>query len=88
MSLALALRHRVPVELQAPVEAADVHAARVAPVVLQRRVVDHIDHRADDRRPVARDAIEQRLQPACGYLDTQVVKLDLALVFISRFVMK
>lgn len=66
MTLALALGHRMPIKLQTPVEAADVHAARIAPVILQRCVVDYIDHRTDDGRRVACNAVEQRFQPACA----------------------
>lgn len=58
-------RHRVPIELQTPVESAHIDARRVAPMVLECRVVDHIDHRTHDRRRVSCYPIQQRLQPSC-----------------------
>lgn len=50
VSLALAFWYGMPVELQIPVEAANVHAARVTPMVFHCCVIDDIDDRTHDGR--------------------------------------
>lgn len=61
----LAFRDRVPVELQIPVETADVHAPAVPIVVLQRRVVDDVDHGTHHRRRIPGYPVQERFQPPC-----------------------
>lgn len=50
--------------LEVPVEAADVDAARVPPVVLQCGVVDDVYDGTDDGAGVQGDAVQQGFQPA------------------------
>ncbi len=45
----LALGHRIPAEVELPVEAAVGHVA--AGVILERLVADHVDDRTHHRRP-------------------------------------
>jgi hypothetical protein len=61
--LSVALGNRVPVELQRPVEAAHVGEIGLGVVVLERVVVDYIDHRTHHCRAVALDPVQQRLDP-------------------------
>ena len=49
---AVLLRNRSPVVLEVPVEAPDLRRLRVVVVIRECRVVDHVDHRRHDRRPV------------------------------------
>lgn len=58
MAFAFALRHHVPIELQTPVEAAHIDAARVAVMVLQRAVVDNINDRTHDGRRVPGNTVQ------------------------------
>lgn len=58
----LPFRYRMPIELQIPVEAADINRRRIASiVVLERLIVDHIDDRTDDRGRIFGDTRKQRL---------------------------
>lgn len=50
--------------LEVPVEAADVDAPRVPPVVLQCGVVDDVYDGTDDGAGVQGDAVQQGFQPA------------------------
>lgn len=78
----LSWRNGMPIKLQAPVETTHVHSCRIAPVIFERRIVNHINDRTNNRRRVPGDTIQQRFQPSCddtknthkvnvkGYLDS------------------
>lgn len=63
MALLLTFGHRMPAELQIPIEAAHIDATRVAIMKLQRCIVDNINNGTDNSCRVARNAIQQRFQP-------------------------
>ena len=56
----------MPVELQVPVESADICRASIAKLVLHGLVIDHIDHWSHDVRLVCGYSAQQRLQPTCS----------------------
>ena len=53
----------MPVELQVPVEAADVCCSRVTKLVLHCLVINYVDHWSNDVRSVLGNSAQQRLQP-------------------------
>ena len=66
VSFFLMIGHRVPIELEIPIEAAHINAAAVMKMVLECSVVDHVDDRAHDRRGIPGYAVQQGLYPARG----------------------
>lgn len=63
MSLLLTFRHRMPAELQIPIESAHIDARRVAVMKLQCCIIDNINNGTDNSCRVACYAIQQWFQP-------------------------
>ena len=64
----------MPIELKIPIEPTDRNVTRRIEFILQGHVVDHIDDGRDDDGSVARNQIEQRLEPPVGHFDVRVEK--------------
>ena len=76
VSRLLVFGHRVPVELQVPVETTHIDTPTVPVVVLKGVIVNHIDDRADHVGLVPRNPVQQRLQPALGALTVRIKVCD------------
>ena len=62
----------MPRKLHVPVESANTDSGRPRVLVLERRLVDDINERRDDRAIIALDLVEQRLEPANGRFNMRV----------------
>lgn len=62
--LAVSLGNGVPVELERPVEAADVRKVRLRVMILESVVVDDVDDGTHDGGGISLDPVEQRFHPA------------------------
>lgn len=62
----------MPSELHIPIESANTDTSRPRVLVLERRLIDDIDERRDDRAIIAFDLVEQWLEPPSGRFNMRV----------------
>src|SRR6218665_754282 len=54
----------MPVELEVPVKPSDTRRLGAAVLVLEGTVIEHVDDRSDNVRPILGNAVKQRFQPS------------------------
>jgi len=62
--LLLSVGNGMPVELEVPVKPSDTRRLGAAVLILEGTVIEHVDDRSDDVRPILGDAVKQRFQPS------------------------
>lgn len=63
VSFLLTFWYRMPIELQVPIETANINSTAVVVVILERGIVDDIDDWTHHGRWIACDAIQKWFQP-------------------------